>query len=220
MEQKVKRSKKWLSVLSKVLFVLILLVCSVVIFFNLSHEYYDVLGPSMSPTINEGVVGESEKKDGVFVSKIKSIVRGDIVVAKKISQNSSAYHVIKRVIALGGDKIKIENIDGVNRIVLIKAGENAETIVEEKYLKNYSLNSTLKTEFDNMIIECELQVDESGFLSIPSDSVFYLGDNRQSSIDSADYGPVNRSNIVGKVDYIIYGNTNIYGQVIQQFFGW
>ena len=207
-------------ILTSIIFVILLTLCGVVIFFNVTHEYYDVLGPSMSPTINAGVVEENTKKDAVFVSKIKNIQCGDIVVATKLDNEGNSYHVIKRIIAMGGDKIKIEQVDGDNRIVIIKNGQTESVVLDEEYLSDYAINKQLKKEFTEMIILCDLQLDLDGFLLIPNDCVFLLGDNRSASRDSADYGPVKRSTIVGKVDYIIYGNSNPYGQVIQQFFGW
>ena len=221
MEEKVeKKQKKWIKILCNILFVFLIAICGLIIFFNVTHEYYDVLGPSMSPTINVGVTGEHEKKDGVFVSKIKSYTRGDIIVALRTNEKNETYHIIKRIIAIGGDKIKIDEIDGVNKVVIIKAGMQESEILNETYIKDYSINKNLKKEFYDMINREEIEIDENGFMTIPNEHIFYLGDNRLQSSDCADYGPVQQSKVVGKVDYIIYNNTNPYGQVIGQIFGW
>lgn len=221
MEEVKEKKKKNLAlrIMFRIVISLLIVVCSIIIFFNATHSYYVVYGPSMTPTLNEGVLYPSESKDGVFVSKIKSYTRGDIVVAKRNDEETQKY-VIKRIIAIGGDKIKIELIEGVNRVVLIKNGENESVVLDEEYIDNYEINKYLLDSFNSMIINCGYTLDENGYLLIEKDCVFYLGDNRINSKDSSSYGMVLKKDIVGKVDYIVYGNTNMYGQVIQQFFGW
>lgn len=208
-----------LKIFLKVLVVLLCAVCAVIIFFNLTHSYFKVYGPSMAPTLNAGVEDPSQCVDGVFVSKIKSYTRGDIVVVSRQDENSEQKFVIKRIIAIAGDKIKIEEVNGENRVVLIKAGETEREVLEENYLSDYSVNEYLLTVFNNMIQNGRRTLDENGFLEIEEGYIFYLGDNRAKSKDCSNYGPVKKENVVGKVDYIVYGNTNMYGQVIQQFFG-
>lgn len=209
---------RFFKIILRIFLVLIIFISAVIIFFNFSHSYYVVYGPSMTPTLNEGVLVPEESKDGVFVSKIKGYGRGDIVVASRTDETGKKY-VIKRVIATGGDKIKIEEIDGVNRIILIKSGEIESVILEENYLTSYELNGGILLHFNNMIAELNLALDEQGFLELEKEQVFVVGDNRPHSKDSFVYGPILKKDIVGKVDYVIYNNTNLYGQVIHQFFG-
>ena len=44
-------------------------------------------------------------------------------------------------------------------------------------------------------------------LTVPAHCVFLLGDNREDSLDSRDFGPVSLSDIVGYVDYIFWPAT-------------
>ena len=157
----------------------------------------------------------------MFFSKRRALTRGDIIVANKGEKdtNGKDIFVIKRLIAIGGDKIKISQIDGRCRIILILNGTEEQIVLEEPYLLNYSINNSLEDRFSNMVNNCNLQLDENGFLQIAQDEVFYLGDNRIVSNDCSVYGPKKRELIVGKVDYIAYGNTNAYWQVIKQVFG-
>ena len=216
-----KKQNKILKIINSSLFVMLMTVCVLVIFFNVTHDYFIVYGQSMIPTLNVGVTSAEESKDAVFVSKIKKVKRGDIIVANKNYgiENAEEKFVIKRVIALGGDKIKIEIINGYERIVLVKMGETEETILEETYLPDYSVNEGLKLRFDSLVNNNMYQLDEFGFLTIDDDKVFYLGDNRKNSTDCLSYGPVAKKIIVGKVDYFIYNNKNIVGQVLSQVFG-
>lgn len=219
--QSVKKKKNvFIKAVMYVLLSFVLVICCAVIFFNFSHSYYLVYGPSMTPTLNIGVTSSSESKDGVFVSRIKGYTRGDIVVLNKNYkvEGEKEKFVVKRVIAIGGDKIKIEEINGFNRVVLIADGKYS--VLKEEYLPNYEVNKNLKSNFDNMVKTFSLELDINGFLTIPKDQIFLLGDNRLNSNDSSSYGTKHKDSVIGKVDYIVYNNENMYIQVIQQFFGW
>ena len=159
METVKNKKNKILKTLKIILFVLLLSICSIVIFFNVTHEYFVVYGPSMTPTLNQGVFSEDQTVDSVFVSKIKSYTRGDIIVTNRNYgvEGESAKYVIKRIIALAGDKIKIKEQDGYNRIVLIKSGETEEGLVDEPYLLDYSINMNLLTGFENMVNKLALR---------------------------------------------------------------
>lgn len=209
------KSNKALKIFTSIIGGLFFAICAIVILFNITHEYHVVTGSSMEPTLNNG------STDGVFVSKIKSLQRGDIIVANKGEKdtNGKDIFVIKRLIAIGGDKIKISQIDGRCRIILILNGTEEQVVLDEPYLLNYSVNNFLKDRFSNMVDNCNLQLDDNGFLQIAQDEVFYLGDNRTVSNDCSVYGPKKRELVVGKVDYIAYGNTHAYWQVIKQVFG-
>ena len=213
--------KKVLNTIGFVLGLLIIAICAVMIFFNFTHIYYNVYGPSMSPTLNAGVTTPSECIDAVMVSKIKSFTRGDIIVIDRNEKDSEGNekYVIKRLIAEGGDKITVRLVEGNYRIVLIRAGQTDEIILDEEYIPDLSANENLNKKFQIMV-ENEPVNYKDGFLILADDEVFYLGDNRSNSSDCSVYGPAKRKDVVGKVDYIIYGNTNIYGQVLKQFFGW
>ena len=213
--------KKVLSRIGFVLGIIIIAVCAVIIFFNFTHIYYNVLGPSMSPTLNNGVSRSDECIDGVMVSKIKSFTCGDIIVIDKNETDidGNEKYVIKRLIAEGGDKITVKKVDGYYRIIIIKAGSSESELLQEQYITDLSINENLYTKFQNLISGGNVNVDGE-YLVVGDDEVFYLGDNRANSTDCSVYGPVKRSFVVGKVDYIIYGNTNAYVQVLKQFFGW
>ncbi len=121
-----------------------------------------VEGISMYPTLNE-------YHDKVILEKYKQFTddydRGDIVVVKLENRN-----IIKRVIGLPNETIKIKNSD-----VYI----NGE-LLEEPYL-----DDSVKT-YPDMTIK------------IPSDSIFVMGDNRENSLDSRSIGAIKIDDIMGK----------------------
>ncbi len=119
----------------------------------------------MYPTLNE-------YHDKVILEKYKQFTddydRGDIVVVKLENRN-----IIKRVIGLPNETIKIKNSD-----VYI----NGE-LFEEPYL-----DDSVKT-YPDMTIK------------IPSDSIFVMGDNREYSLDSRSIGAIKIDDIMGKSVY-------------------
>ena len=83
-------------------------------------------------------------------------------------------YLIKRVIGLPGESIKCE--DG-------------KIYIDGKMLKDeFAYGNT--TNFDNIILS--------------DDEYFVLGDNRENSIDSRNYGAFDRNQIKGKANFTIY----------------
>lgn len=221
--ENIKKKNKALKIFLGVLLALGVFICGVIVFFNVTHSYFLVYGPSMAPTYNSAQIAVNEYKDGVFVSKIKGYTRGDVVVLDKNYgvEGEQERFVIKRLIAIAGDKIKVAmHTDSTYRIFLIKAGETQVQVLEEEYLQDYSVNIRLFDNFSHMLQNQILQADENGYVTIPDDQIFVLGDNRNNSTDSSVYGTKPQKAVVGVVDYVAYNNNNIYWQVVQQFFGW
>ncbi|MEG1499925.1 MAG: S26 family signal peptidase, partial [Clostridia bacterium] len=58
------------------------------------------------------------------------------------------------------------------------------------------------------------KIENDFFITIPEDSIFYLGDNRAKSEDCSKYGPVKVEHIIGKVELIIKESKNIFGECL------
>jgi signal peptidase I len=124
-----------------------------------------VRSDSMTPTLPPGAV--------LLIDKISYRVgephRGDIVIAEDPRNGRS---IVKRVVAVGGDSVGIE--DGL--LVLNGA------IIAEDYIDNDNM--------DGFYFGPDL---------VPPDHVFLLGDNRDTSEDSRAFGPVDVDDIDGKI---------------------
>lgn len=128
-----------------------------------------VMGSSMEPTLNDGEIVLMSR----FAAMTGGYEKGDIVLFD-YADADGRHTVVKRVIATGGDTIRIV-ADGVevNGVLL------AETYAAE-------------------------QTDGLVDMTVPEDSVFVLGDHRSISYDSRNMGAVSCGELQGKVFFRLY----------------
>ena len=138
---------------------------------NFMFQLVTIDGESMVPTL--------QNNDKLIIEKlsrrIKSTKRNDIVVIKYPAD--ARERIIKRIIAVAGDKVKIkDNILYINGKVINEHYKN------ENFMKDY---------------------DEA---LVPQDSIFVLGDNRNFSKDSRniDIGFVKLNLLEGKAFIRLY----------------
>jgi len=106
--------------------------------------------------------------------------RGDIVIFRYPHDPQQDY--VKRVIGLPGDAIQI-----VNRVVYIQpAGQQGFTALDEPYAVHKHPG------------EVPESLDSYGPAEVPEGQYFAMGDNRDDSLDSREWGFVPRQNIVGR----------------------
>lgn len=106
--------------------------------------------------------------------RIKEPELGDVIVFKAPPDPQKAF--IKRVIGVPEDKIKIEN----GKIFV-----NGELLIEDSYLPE-----SIETKGGSFINEGEIK-------TVPDGEYFVLGDNRNFSSDSREWGYVRRDQITG-----------------------
>jgi signal peptidase I len=138
-----------------------------------------VEGTSMLPRL--------EDHDRLFINKfvyhIESIERGDVVVFHYPRDPEKSY--IKRVIALPGDRLRIDHGQ-----LFLNDKPVPENYVPEMYRDMRSYAET----------------------TIPDDCYFVMGDHRSISSDSREFGVVERDLIYGKAVFV-YWPTKDLGQV-------
>lgn len=117
--------------------------------------------------------------------------RGDIIVFKFPEDESKDF--IKRVVGLPGDTVEIRN-----KRVWIN-----EALLPEPYTQHVDPN----------ILPHQVQPrDNLGPLTVPPESFFVMGDNRDQSLDSRFWGFVKLSKIKGKA-FLIYWSWNGQGSI-------
>jgi signal peptidase I len=145
------------------------LVSAFIIFFL--YQPVRVEGTSMLPRL--------EDQDRLFINKfayrVGEIHRGDVVVFLYPHDHSKSY--IKRVIALPGDKLRIEQGRVYVNGLLIP-----EPYVPERFTDDRS----------------EAQI------VLPQNEYYVMGDHRSISSDSRDFGPVGRDLIYGKAAFVYW----------------
>lgn len=97
--------------------------------------------------------------------------RGEVIVFRP-PQNSGQFY-IKRIIGLPGEFVKIENGE-----VWVGRSENSFEKIDEKYIDGLTPGGTV--------------------VKLGEDEYFVLGDNRNASSDSRNWGVLPRKNIIGK----------------------
>ena len=136
---------------------------------------HQVRGASMEPNLSNGQYILTDK----ISYRFDKPRRGDIIVFKApVDEN---YDYIKRIVGLPGESIKIK--DGK---IIIKNPEHPKGFVLEE---PYKINGS---DQPGTLLE-----DKKEF-KVSEDNYFVLGDNRNQSFDSREWGELSRKNIIGK----------------------
>lgn len=165
-----------------VLVVAIAIGAALIIRLFLFQQYY-IDGPSMESTLRP--------QDRVLVNKVSyrlhDVNRGDVVVFDRVTSPDRHDDLIKRVIALPGERIEIRSctvyIDGVR--------------LEEPYLDPEALSRP------DPVSRCGSHTDVAA-TSVPPEMVFVMGDNRLQSFDSRDFGPIEIDKIRGRAFVVMW----------------
>jgi signal peptidase I len=135
-----------------------------------------VEGTSMLPRL--------EDSDRLFINKFvyhfSAIERGDVVVFRSPEDLDRSF--IKRVIALPGDRVRIDH----GRVVV-----NGKPLREPYVLMEYRDNNSMAE------------------ITVPEDCYFMMGDHRNISYDSRAFGPVSRSLVYGKAVFVIWPKRDV-----------
>lgn len=160
-------------------FIVVMIIAFVIRYFVIQPFVVD--GDSMLPTFvnNEYLIAEKISYD------FHQPRRGDVVIFRYPKNPSVIY--IKRVIGLPGESVKI--VDG--KIEIADYGSDQYNILEENYLSLGTKTETNLVENDQLGSGFKIVLQENEF--------FVLGDNRDHSSDSREWGILPRTNIIGRV---------------------
>lgn len=174
------KKKKRVSLINVILIILIVILILRLIF-NFFFSGIYIVGDSMLSTIIGAESADLPGGDYLYINKYSEPDYGDIVVVDSGEKDEygKTKVIIKRVIALDGDSVYLQN----GKLYLKKYGEEDFSLIVEDYVDvernlNLSYNTTSEYHVEGM---------------------FLLGDNRDGSKDSRSYGCFSYDNLYGVV---------------------
>jgi signal peptidase I len=153
-------------------------------------QAFKIPSGSMKPTllvgdhilVNKFIYGVKVPFSNITLIPLKDPKRGDIVVFKFPEDPKKDF--IKRVIAVAGDTVQIRN--------------------KKVYINDKPMEDPYGSHLDPHLIPGGARPrDNLGPVTVPPNSLFVMGDNRDHSYDSRFWGFVNQSAVKGKA-FIIY----------------
>jgi len=154
---------------------------------------HNVDGSSMEPNFHNGQYMLTNK----YIYRFNPYQRGDVIIFKYPEKPTDDF--IKRIIGLPEESFKIE--DG--HITIFNEKNPQGIVLEEDYLK------------DDEITNGGRAFPEGVKIKIPEEKLLVMGDNRQHSSDSREWGFVPFNLVVGKA-WFCYYPLNTFG-LIEQF---
>jgi signal peptidase I len=158
---------------------IITVLIAVVIFLaiHVSLQNTEVFQSSMEPNL--------QQHERIFINKLaydfgREPRRGDIIVLVPPASLASPQDFIKRVIGLPGESVEIKS-----GVVYIHKADGTTIALDEPYVADPAFR------------------DYVGGV-IPAGRYFVMGDNRNNSYDSRDWGTVAKKDIVGKALLVIW----------------
>ncbi|MGE3756823.1 MAG: signal peptidase I, partial [Pseudobdellovibrionaceae bacterium] len=171
---------------------------------------YRVPTSSMAPTLRPGdFIFSSQVSYGIKIPGAQKRAnprlpeRGEVIIFTHPGKSAPIY--VKRVLALPGDRIEIQK----GLVVLNDKPLTYESVESSdlKDLPGFKFQKVMKESFENgdshlVMYASEGSSDSMAPRVIPPDEIFVLGDNRDASDDSRDWGTVPTAAIEGRATCI------------------
>ncbi|HLD96611.1 MAG TPA: signal peptidase I [Patescibacteria group bacterium] len=140
---------------------------------------HQIRGDSMLPNFRNGEYLLTEMVSYNLLKKEPQ--RGEVVVFRSPEQPNLDF--IKRVIALPNEKVKLEN----GKVFIINQEHPEGFLLEEDYLEEGTVTEGRRTIKDGEVFS----TGDSGYV--------VMGDNRERSSDSREWGVIGKESIIGNV---------------------
>ena len=168
---------------------IVLAVFAMILIMTFVIKIVNVKGSSMESTLYGG--------DKLILSSFMYVPeQGDIVVVNSSFMNET---IIKRVIAVGGQTVKIDYNSGTVWV--------NDEVLDEPYIKE------MMTDLDSFAKGIYNTAEGEYVYNVPAGSVFVMGDNRNHSTDSRVIGFIKTDEIIGKVVFRFYSSKGSAGRI-------
>lgn len=147
-----------------------------VVMFLFVVQIHEVRGDSMLPNFHDNEYVLTDKVTYHF----REPQRGEIVIFKAPPKPRDEY--IKRLIALPGEKIRVQN----NQITIYNEEHPEGFVLQEDYLAPGTVSAG------------KTAIPPNTKVAVPDNEFVVMGDNRGASSDSRSWGPVKKGLIVGR----------------------
>jgi len=202
-----KPTPKWKSIIKTTLYLVLIIVVSFSFIYLASHYAKPVHGVSMQPTLN---TESDESRDIVLINKFAEPTHSDIVIINVTSIpfeysgiSSETTLIIKRVIAVAGDRLKLTYNDETETTQVYLNG----TLLQENYINTFTSKSLYLNFVSQTHWQTVLEKNDYGEVTIPDGMIFCMGDNRDNSRDCRYFGPVSLNTLEGVVDCVLPDGT-------------
>jgi signal peptidase I len=154
--------------------------------YSISHldKSYVINGAAMSPTLTNGQKVLVANFDVLNNNLLNTSVSINDLVLVKISLQGQNQNIISRVVAVGGDRVVIQN--------------GVLTVYDRNHPNGFDPSSSYEPS--------GVSTPGNANLVVPSNDVYILGDNRMVAVDSRILGPIPLTDIIGKVIGVVSKN--------------
>ena len=192
--------------------------------FNVVLHPRKITGESMQPTINSSFTDFNKQYDVIYYFSSNNYTDGDIVC---IDNNNET--IIKRVVATAGETITYSRVQGTEtysstlapyletvQIKITVTSTDGSVRETKNYMNEPIIFRFITNDNEGVLgkykhytqIDEGLKQNQNYSFTVPQNSVYCLGDNRNNSTDSRHYGSFDLKNIEGEIVlHIPYGKT-------------